>query len=80
MSGKLSLQILIALGYLGMAFSGYLSYRELYGNSAASCTLQGGSCNIMGYPACIFGFFMFAAVAIIACMGHRSHDKRTAKK
>ncbi len=80
MTSKSSLQILVALGYLGMAFSGYLSYGELYGNSAASCSLQGGSCNIMGYPACIYGFFMFAAVTIIACMGHRSLDKKSTKK
>lgn len=80
MTSKLSLQILVALGYLGMAFSGYLSYAEMYGSSAATCTAQGGSCDILGYPACIYGFFMFAAVAIIACAGQSAANKPTTKK
>lgn len=80
MTSKLSLQILVALGYLGMAFSGYLSYTELYGDSAAACTLQGGSCNIMGYPACAYGFLMFGIMTIIACAGLCAANKQASKK
>ena len=79
MTGKLSLQILVALGYAGMAFSGYLSYIELYGKTAAACALQGGGCNILGFPACVYGFLMFSAVTIIACMGMCAIDKQRKK-
>jgi uncharacterized membrane protein len=65
--------LVIAAG--GLAFSGYLSYRELFGSSLAQCTPVGEPGTALGAPPCIYGFFMYLAIvvtAVIALVRHRA--------
>lgn len=49
-------------------FSGYLTYRELFA-SALACPSPGAPGTILGYPACVYGFFMYCALAAISAFG-----------
>ena len=54
----------------GLLFSGYLSYFELFKTApGASCPTVGPADSIFGYPACVYGFFMYMLVAIISLLG-----------
>jgi uncharacterized membrane protein len=69
------LQFILGLSLFGTVFSGVLSYRELFGNTAMSCPAPGAPGTVFGYPACIYGFFMYVAVALIATAGLRGARK-----
>lgn len=65
MKPLLFLILVIAAG--GLAFSGYLSYHELFGSSpAAQCTPVGEPGTALGAPPCIYGFFMYLAIVVTA--------------
>jgi uncharacterized membrane protein len=66
---KRALQIVFTLSVLGTAFSGTLSYRELFGTGALSCPSPGAPGTLLGYPACVYGFFMFLIITVIAGAG-----------
>ncbi len=66
---KRALQIVFALSLLGTAFSGTLSYREVFGAGAAACPSPGAPGTIWGYPACVYGFFMFLVVFLVSAGG-----------
>lgn len=59
--------LVIALG--GLTFSGYLSYGELFGTCTVGCSAVEASGGIFGLPACVYGFFMYLAVTIVASLG-----------
>ena len=49
--------------------SGYLSYRELFGPpGAAMCPSPGAPGTVLGAPACVYGFFMYLAIAVITAI------------
>jgi hypothetical protein len=65
-----ALQIILVVSLGGLAFSGYLSYRELFAPTPeAACTPIGEPGTIAGYPPCVYGFFMYLGVAAIASVG-----------
>lgn len=64
-----ALQLILGLSVFGVLFSGVLSYRELFGETAMSCPAPGAPGTVFGYPACIYGFFMYLGVAAIAAAG-----------
>lgn len=66
---KRALQIILGIGIFGAVFSGVLTYAELFGQSAASCPTPGAAGTILGYPACVYGFFMYLAIAATATGG-----------
>lgn len=66
---KRALQIILAVGLFGAAFSGVLSYQELSGTAAAACPAPGAAGTVFGYPACIYGFFMYLIVSGTASWG-----------
>jgi hypothetical protein len=66
---KRALQIVFALSVAGTLFSGTLSYREVFGAGAMSCPAPGAPGTIFGYPACVYGFFMFLVITIVAGSG-----------
>jgi len=72
MTAKKALQTILAISVFGVAFSGYLSYQELLGPTATSCPAPGAPGTVFGYPACVYGFFMYLAVAFIAAAGLRA--------
>ena len=69
MSPRRALQIVFTLSLIGTAFSGTLTYREVFGPSAMSCPSPGAPGTILGYPACVYGFFMFLAILLFSGMG-----------
>ena len=66
---KRALQTILAIGVFGAVFSGVLSYREVFGDTVAVCPSPGASGTVFGYPACVYGFFMYLIVAGTAVGG-----------
>jgi uncharacterized membrane protein len=69
MTARNALRVIFWIGLFGLAFSGYLSYNELFAPGAASCPSVGTPGTVLGYPACVYGFFMYAAIVVIAGLG-----------
>lgn len=69
MTKHLALQIIFGVALFGLGFSGVLSYREVFGKTAAVCPAPGAPGTVFGYPACVYGFFMYLALVIIAALG-----------
>ena len=65
---KKALQIILVLSLAGLVFSGTLTYREVFG-AAARCPSPGAPGTILGYPACVYGFFMYLAIVVTAIAG-----------
>jgi hypothetical protein len=66
-----ALRVILAIAGLGLFFSGFLSYGELFGERALSCPAVGAPGTVFGYPACVYGFFMYAAIVAVALLGLR---------
>lgn len=74
MSMRRALQVILAIAALGLGFSGFLSYQELFAATPApACPSVGPAGTVLGYPACVYGFFMYLAVSVIAALGLRGH-------
>lgn len=73
---KKALQLILVLGLAGLTFSGTLTYREVFA-SAAKCPSPGAPGTIFGYPACVYGFFMYLAIVIVAIAGLRAGARGT---
>jgi hypothetical protein len=72
MTMKRALQVILAIAAFGLSFSGYLSYREIFAASRiASCPALGRAGTVLGYPACVYGFFMYLAIVAVAALGLR---------
>lgn len=69
MTARKSLQLILAVSLFGVAFSGVLSYRELFGAGAAKCPAPGAPGTIFGYPACVYGFFVYLILTGLAAAG-----------
>lgn len=66
---KRALQVVCVLSLAGTLFSGTLSYRELFGHGGLTCPSPGAPGTILGYPACVYGFFMFLMLFLISSGG-----------
>lgn len=65
-----SLQIILGIAVVGLAFSGYLTSREFTAAAPAdSCPAVGEPGTILGYPPCVYGFFMYLAIVLVAAAG-----------
>ena len=69
MDSRLALKIIFLISAGGLIFSGVLSYQELFGTSAITCPAPGAPGTVFGYPACVYGFFMYAAIVAISAAG-----------
>lgn len=76
MTPKRALQIILAVSLFGVAFSGFLSYQELFGKAATSCPAPGAPGTVLGYPACVYGFFMYLVLAAFAAAGLDAERRR----
>jgi len=66
MKKQTSLKIILWISILGLLFSGYLSYGELFAKKCYAVSLGLGQCtNVAGIPACVFGFVMYLVILII---------------
>jgi hypothetical protein len=68
MDKNLALKIICGISVAGMLFSGYLSFGELV---QKACPI-GGCSSVLGAPACVYGFVMYAVVFVISLMGIKS--------
>ncbi|MDE2001799.1 MAG: hypothetical protein KGI60_04530, partial [Patescibacteria group bacterium] len=66
-----ALQIIFWVSVFGVCFSGYLSYQELFASvpGGFTCPAPGAPGTVFGYPACVYGFFMYVIVAAVAGWG-----------
>lgn len=64
-----ALQVILGISLFGVLFSGTLTYRELFGHAAATCPSPGAPGTVFGYPACVYGFFMYLVITGIAVTG-----------
>ncbi len=76
MTAKRALQIMLAISLFGVAFSGFLSYQELLGRTATSCPAPGAPGTVFGYPACVYGFFMYLVLTFFAVAGLDAERRR----
>jgi uncharacterized membrane protein len=77
---KRALQIILVVGIAGLAFSGYLSYRELFAPAAEPvCAPVGEPGTIVGYPPCVYGLLMYATIVALAAIGLWQSRRRTAR-
>lgn len=76
MTRLLTLKILFVIGLGGLIFSGVLSYQEVFGSTAVTCPAPGAPGTVLGYPACVYGFFMYLAIVVVAGMGLRAKDRK----
>lgn len=70
-----ALQLILGLSLFATLFSGTLTYRELFGATAMSCPAPGAPGTVFGWPACVYGFFMFLLVDLLAAAGLRGAHK-----
>ena len=68
MSMLRALKIILAIALFGVLFSGVLTWRELFGD-VVGCPAIGSSSTILGYPACVYGLFMYVLIAAVAAWG-----------
>lgn len=66
---KRALQVILGISVFGALFSGVLTYAELFGQAAMSCPAPGAPGTVLGYPACVYGFFMYVTIAATAAGG-----------
>jgi hypothetical protein len=64
-----ALKVILALSVFGTVFAAVQVYQEVFGTSAAACPAVGAPGTLLGYPACVYGLFVFAAIAFAAGFG-----------
>ena len=69
MTMKRALQVILGISSFGLIFSGVLTYHELFGQAALTCPAPGAPGTVFGYPACVYGFFMYLLITAIAIGG-----------
>lgn len=77
MTAKRALQIVL-VSLFGVVFSGLLSYQELFGQGATKCPAPGTPGTVFGYPACVYGFFMYLILAFVSAAGLMAERRRAA--
>ena len=68
MKERRALKIIFWISLVGMLFSGYLSYSEIF---AGVCAIGGGCSSVAGLPACVYGFVMYSVLLIVSILGLR---------
>ena len=69
MSMHRALQWILGISLFGVAFSGTLTYQEVFGKTAAACPAPGTPGTVFGYPACVYGLLMYIVIASISGAG-----------
>jgi uncharacterized membrane protein len=71
MTMRRALQTILTIAVFGLVFSGVLTYRELFTAGVAKCPSPGAPGTVFGYPACVYGFFMYLVITVVAVLGLR---------
>jgi len=69
---RTALKVVLVISLIGVAFSGTLTYRELAKGLGGGCTVGGAPGTIFGYPACVYGLFMYLVLVAVSALGLRS--------
>jgi uncharacterized membrane protein len=69
MKTRTALYVILVIALCGLMFSGYLTYTELFTKIGGTCPSCGPKGTVLGYPACIYGFFMYLAIVIVTTLG-----------
>ena len=66
-----SLFVIMVISIIGILFSGFLSYRELF---TPSCNIGFVACGakVGTLPACVYGLVMYTVVFLVSFLGYRS--------
>jgi uncharacterized membrane protein len=72
MTMRRALQTILTIAVFGLVFSGVLTYRELFTGGVAKCPSPGAPGTVFGYPACVYGFFMYLIITVVAVLGLRA--------
>lgn len=76
MEQKTALQIIRIISLIGILFSGYLSYNELFGGGCRNTFIQCSSTfSLFSMPACVYGLVMYTLVFLITMFGLHSNKK-----
>jgi uncharacterized membrane protein len=70
---RTSLKAILGLSIIGMLFSGYLSYSELF---TGTCAI-GGCSVVANIPACVYGFVMYLLVFALSLLGLMDKSKKS---
>ena len=65
---KRALIIVLVIALAGVAFSGFLSWRE-FATDISGCTPVGPPQSIFGYPPCVYGLAMYSVLVVVAAIG-----------
>lgn len=72
-----ALKTIASIAFAGILFSGFLSYKELFGGSCNTgivyCGVNTGP--IFGVPACVVGLVMYLIVFSVAILGLKSKSQ-----
>jgi uncharacterized membrane protein len=71
MKKETSLKVIMGISILGMLFSGFLSYNELFCSSGICAAASPIS---LGLPPCVYGLIMYAIVFVISILGLKSKN------
>jgi len=81
-----ALRIIFWVSLLGVLFSGYMSYMEIFNGMCAIGTCR-VNIQIATIPACVYGLAMYIIIMILACYGlkctswcEKNQDSKTSKK
>lgn len=70
MKTEIILKIILAISIVGVLFSGYLSYTEIFAGFCGASKLGMGNCsNVFNIPACVYGLFMYLLIFILSLIG-----------
>jgi uncharacterized membrane protein len=64
-----ALKVILLISIAGLLFSGFLTYTEIFQNTAGYCYSASCSSEIASIPVCVYGFFMYLAVFIFSIIG-----------
>ena len=74
MTKNVALKIVVFLSFVGILFSGTLTYRELFLGSCNIGALSCGTTKIFTMPACVYGLAMYVILFTVALVGNNSPD------
>jgi len=71
MNKQTALKIILGMSIIGVLFSGYLSYTEIF---QQTCVIGACSTKIFTLPSCVYGLVMYLIVAIVAAVGLKAKN------
>ena len=74
MKKQTALKILFWVSLIGVLFSGYLSYTEIFQQVCALGSLGTCSTKVFTLPSCVYGFVMYLIILIFSVIGLRSKE------